>query len=319
MSSSLTGAKPLIRLAIPFCCTKLHQYGICGSLWHWISSFLLGRFQCVQFRGASSRWVLVESGVPQGLFWVRFCLIFFVLDLPSFVQSPLPQYADDTLLYRPIHSEEDTNIIQNDLNNIVNWCNTNKMALSSDKCKVMRLSGRINVVRPAPSYTIHGKSLSVVQNYKYLGIMISFNLKWGGGDHVKLIFSRASRLLDSIRRWSVAMILKFLLIFTLLYAVPFLSIGSLHGCHIKLATLNLWKKYKEPGAFVSKFFYGKYDVDPFEYISLNSRHKNTLKFCHTYARTESFNYNVLIDFLRILISFLKIFVITFFFFFSISG
>ena len=45
--------------------------------------------------------------------------------------------------------------------------------------KFMRLSMRINVVRPAPSYTIHGKSLSVVQNYKYLGIMISSNLKWG--------------------------------------------------------------------------------------------------------------------------------------------
>ena len=54
------------------------------------------------------------------------------------------------------------------------------MALNSDKCQVMRLSRRINVVRPAPSYTIHGMSLSVVQNYKYLGIiMISSNLKWG--------------------------------------------------------------------------------------------------------------------------------------------
>ena len=45
-------------------------------------------------------------------------------------------------------------------------------------------------------------------------------------------------------------------------------------------------------SFVSKCLYGKYDMDPFEYISLNSRHKNTLKFCHTYARTESFEYTV---------------------------
>ena len=34
-------------------------------------------------------------------------------------------------------------------------------------------------------------------------------------------------------------------------------------------------------------------MDPFEYISLNSHHKNTLKFHHTYyARTESFKYTV---------------------------
>ena len=54
------------------------------------------------------------------------------------------------------------------------------------------------MVRPAPSYTIHGKSLSVVQNYKYLGIMISSNLKWG--DYIKSITSTASRLLGFIRR-----------------------------------------------------------------------------------------------------------------------
>ena len=178
--------------------SKLHQYGICGSLWHWISSFLLGHSQCVQFRGASSRWVPVESGVPQGSVLGLLLFNLFVLNLPSFVQAPLPQYANDTFLYRPIHSEEDINIIQNDLNNIVNWCNTNKMALNCDKYKVMRLSRRINVVRPAPSYTIHDKSLSVVQNYKYLGIMISSNLKWG--DHFKSITSRASQLRGFVRR-----------------------------------------------------------------------------------------------------------------------
>ena len=144
------------------------------------------------------------------------------------------------------------------------------------------------------------------------------------------------------------MVLKFLLIFTLIYAVPFLSMGSLHGCHIKLAILNLWKKYKDawcvlvslhPGgslsinsvrleklnlmslcnrytylaiSFVSKCLYRKYDVDPFEYISLNSHHKNTLNFVILMPELRALNALFLIDFLRILISFLKIFVINFF-------
>ena len=54
------------------------------------------------------------------------------------------------------------------------------------------------MVRPAPSYTIHGKFLGVVQNYKYLGIMISSSLKWG--DNVKSITSKASRLPGFSRR-----------------------------------------------------------------------------------------------------------------------
>ena len=43
---------------------------------------------------------------------------------------------------------------------------------------------------------------------------------------------------------------------------------------------------------IQNCLYGKYDVDPFEYISLNSLHKNTLKFCYTYAQTDSFKYTV---------------------------
>ena len=79
--------------------SKLHQYGICGSPWHWISPSLLGRSQCVQFRGASSSWVPLESSVPQGSSLGPLLFNLFILDLPSFVQSPLPQYADITLLF----------------------------------------------------------------------------------------------------------------------------------------------------------------------------------------------------------------------------
>ena len=64
-------------------------------------------------------------------------------------------------------------------------------------------------------------------------------------------------------------------------------------CLEKLNLMSLCNRYTYLAiSFVSKCLYGKYDVDPFEYISLNSRHKNTLKFCHTYARTESFKYTV---------------------------
>jgi len=301
---------------------KLHQYGICGSLWHWISSFLLDRFQCVKFRGASSGWVPVKSGVPQGSVLGPLLFNIFVLDLPNYVKSPLPQYADDTLLYRPIHSEDDINIIQNDLNNIDKWCNDNKMALNADKCKTMRLTRRNNADKP--SYSIHGKPLGVVQNYKYLGIMISSDLNWG--DHVKFIASRASRLLGFIRRLVRCNDPQILInLFSTLcrpileYGIPAWLPYQTGHCDTlekiqkrlaracipsprgqieystrleKLDLMSLCNRYKYLSiSFVSKCLYGKY-VDPFGYISVNSNHTDTLKFFHQYARTDSYKYNV---------------------------
>ena len=177
---------------------KLHLYGICGPLRQWILSFLLNRFQRVQFRGASSGWVPVQSGVPQGSVLGPLLFNLFVLDLPNYVQSSLPQYADDTLLYRAIHSNSDMHIMQEDLDNITYWCQVNKMSLNPDKWKAMRLSRRVGAVHRHPSYQIHNSPLGVVQSHKYLGVVNSPTLKWG--DHVKHITSRTSRLLGFIRR-----------------------------------------------------------------------------------------------------------------------
>ena len=97
--------------------------------------------------------VAVKSGVPKGSVLGPLLFNLFVLDLPNFVQSSLPQYAD-TLLYRPLRSDDDINIIQNVLNNIATWCQVNKMKLNADKCKVMRLSRRTGAGRSVPSYSI---------------------------------------------------------------------------------------------------------------------------------------------------------------------
>ena len=58
----------------------------------------------------------------------------------KYISSSLPQYADDTVLYRPIRNLDDCKILQNDLNSVLDWCTDNKMELNSSKCKVMHIT-----------------------------------------------------------------------------------------------------------------------------------------------------------------------------------
>ena len=80
--------------------TKLQHYEVRGYHHDWITSFLLGRTQCVVLDGQSPVTTTVSSGVPQGT--VLFLL--FINDLPSVVSSTNRLFADDCLLYRRIRT-----------------------------------------------------------------------------------------------------------------------------------------------------------------------------------------------------------------------
>jgi hypothetical protein len=91
--------------------TKLQHYEVRGHHHDWITSFLLGRTQCVVLDGQSPVTTTVSSGVPQGI--VLFLL--FINDLPSVVSSTNRLFADDCLLYRRIRTTEYQAILQRDL------------------------------------------------------------------------------------------------------------------------------------------------------------------------------------------------------------
>ena len=81
----------------------------------------------------------MKSGVPQGAILGPLLFNIHVLDLPSFVSSPIPQYADDTVLYRPIFSFQDEVNLQTDLDAIRTWGTINKVPFNAAKCVVMHI------------------------------------------------------------------------------------------------------------------------------------------------------------------------------------
>jgi len=73
----------------------------------------------------------------------------------------------DTKLFCIIRTQLDTEVLQDDLDRMSNWCNTNKMNLNVSKCKIIIFSiKRFSIFK---KYTLNGIELDrVPKSYRLL-------------------------------------------------------------------------------------------------------------------------------------------------------
>ena len=121
---------------------KLGSCGIQGTLNPWIGGFLTGRTMRVVVDGESSDAAEVLSGVPQGTVLGHLLFLIYINDMPKHVSkgTTVRLFADDCLVYRPIHSMEDQVILQRDLHNLQEWATLWGMRFNPQKCNVMHIS-----------------------------------------------------------------------------------------------------------------------------------------------------------------------------------
>ena len=175
---------------------KLRHYGIRGSVHKWIESFLSQRLQSVVVDGEHSESVPVESGVPQGTVMGPLLFLLYINDLPDCVTSHVRLFADDCLVYRPIHSFEDQVALQRDLEALTSWAEKWGMRFNPGKCVIMSTVGKKG---PTPYfYTLCDTILARADESTYLGIVIQNTLRWSS--HIAVITSKANRTLGFLRR-----------------------------------------------------------------------------------------------------------------------
>ena len=153
---------------------KLDHYGIRGSTYNWIRAFLTDRIQQVLVEGATSNSISVISGVPQGTVLGPFLFLLFINDLPYCVQSSTRLFADDCILYRQIKSQQDCDILQDDLNKLAAWEKKWGMAFRPDKCSAIRISRSRNPI--SIDYSLKGHILDKEDYTKYLGVELQSSL-----------------------------------------------------------------------------------------------------------------------------------------------
>ena len=165
---------------------KLSKYGITGNINKWIQCFLVLRKQQVIVEGESSKPCSVDSGVPQRSVLGPLLFLCHINDLPHRVTSKVRLFADDCLLYRPMHSPRDQLQIQQDLAALETWAEDLGMRFNVSKCYLM------SIHRSKHPYSSHYKLdnhiLEQVEENPYLGLTIHKSLKWAS--HINKISNK---------------------------------------------------------------------------------------------------------------------------------
>ncbi|CAM4385864.1 unnamed protein product [Lepidochelys olivacea] len=138
----------------------------------WIKNRLKGRLQQVILKGELSGWKEVTSGVPQGLVLGPILFNLFITDLGTESGNVLIKFADDMKLGGITNTESDRDILQEDLDDLVNWSNSNRMKFNSEKCKVMHLG----INNKNFCYKLGMHHLEVTEEEKDLGVLVDHRM-----------------------------------------------------------------------------------------------------------------------------------------------
>ena len=115
---------------------KLKLSGICGRCYNLIESFLDHRHQRVFLNGQSSKWSLVEAGVPQGPILGPLLFFVYINDLPQELRCNAKLFACDTSLFSTITSPAiSSSNLNEDLLKITEWAYQCKMSFNPDIAK----------------------------------------------------------------------------------------------------------------------------------------------------------------------------------------
>lgn len=154
---------------------KLDKYGIQGSAYKWLESFLVNRVQQVKINNSLSPPLCVESGVPQGTVLGPILFLIYSADLPEVVENcKISIYADDTKIYKSIKAESDCLKLQTDLDNVSKWADMWQMTLNPEKTKVLTIGNK----KVDFDYVLNGIRVEKVNHIKDVGVIIQSNLKF---------------------------------------------------------------------------------------------------------------------------------------------
>ena len=114
--------------------------------------------------------------------------------------------------------------LNNDLENVLQWCDVNRMVINTDKTKVMMITSQqrwLKLEKKKPDVFIRGQRLEVVERDELLGLQLDHFLTWS--THIKRVHGIVSGYLALLRRIKDCLPRQTRLTFSNCYILPHLD------------------------------------------------------------------------------------------------
>lgn len=190
--------------------TKLYRYGIRGSTYDWIKSYLCNRNQAVELINYSElsrsrvcyRTDFIHNmyGVPQGSVLGPLLFLMYINDLPDSISHDCVLFADDTTIAirgKNLNSYEFE--INDTLRRTIEWLSANNLKANVSKTKYMQFypyqakPQKLNV-------KYQGQTVQETMSSNFLGITLDSHCNWK--DHISNLCSKLNRFIHALRRVS---------------------------------------------------------------------------------------------------------------------
>ena len=183
---------------------KMQFYGITGRAHKWFSSYLDNRKQYCRVNGTTSSIENIDIGVPQGLCLGPLLFLLSINDLPLTLKKTMAtMYADDTAIsYSSDKSEELDLVINEELSCIERWLQGNKPSLNVVKTQAMIIGSKpkikkLNNPSTLPSFRVGGEKINLINETKYLGVVIDNCLTWE--NRISVLEKKISRAISLLK------------------------------------------------------------------------------------------------------------------------
>lgn len=176
---------------------KLAKVGFTPQLLKFFCEYLRNRRQYVQYKGYISKPYYTYSGVSQGSNLGPLQFLIMINDLPEVVSTArCLLFADDLKLFMKVRNRDDSLLLQEDINNVLAWSESNKLSFNINKCVVVTFTKAKTPLREG--YSLGDVKIPRAGTVKDLGVLLNEDLTFGL--HIRKICAQSFRTLGFVMR-----------------------------------------------------------------------------------------------------------------------